>query len=90
MAVQMPDSWRLRAADRALLIARNASQPPTLTDAVTRLSESLCDAIESDRDAESRLPRWGEVLTFLCARSREDWFRTTGTVFDFHEQHEDD
>ncbi len=83
MAVQMPDSWRLRAADRALLIARNASQPPTLTDAVTRLSESLCDAIESDRDAESRLPRWGEILTFLCSEARHDWYRTTGMHISF-------
>jgi len=86
----MNDSWQQRAADRAQLIARNASQPPTLTDAVTRLSESLCDAIESDRDAESRLPRWGEILTFLCSEARHDWYRTTGCVIDFHEQHEDD
>lgn len=38
----------------------------------------LSDSIESVRDPATRLPLWGESLSFLVHRCRADWKRTTG------------
>lgn len=79
----MNPDWRQRASDRAGMISRMGKEPQTLTDHITAVTETLCEGIESDGDPDSRLPRWGEVLRYLCYRSRQDWFDTTGTVIDF-------
>lgn len=78
-----PHRWQ-RQIDRAELLALS-TEPATLTEHITAVTEYLGAAIETDTDPASRLPRWGEVLNLLVTFARADWARTTGTDVDFRE-----
>lgn len=55
-------------------LAEGISQEEQVFDACSYLA----DVVESVRDPESRFTYWGECLSYVTFRSRQDWHRITG------------